>query len=322
MSQFAGFKKVENYVRRKDRIANWRKKVSPEEVEQHNVLEEMNRQMQDEWVQVERIVTSRPLNNVAYGFGGKDYTANEEFLVKWKYLPYSECTWEFPKVVESLQHGIDEINNFRHRETKQGYLIPRQITRYSYKPLPQQPEWLVGGELRDYQLQGINWLHAAWCNNTNTILADEMGLGKTIQTISFLSLLYHEGKIPGPYLVIVPLSTITDWQKEFKKWAPQLYVVSYVGDTRSRRIIREYEMFYKTQSGMRLKMNVVLTTYEMIIRDAEHLARLAYSFMAIDEAHRLKNDKSKLYEILSKFNAHGKLLITGTPMQNTLKVSS
>ena len=75
--------------------------------------------------------------------------------------------------------------------------------------MPTQPDYIVGGKLRDYQLDGLNWLALAWAQGNNTILADEMGLGKTCQTISFLSYLYHTKDICGPFLVLVPLSTMT-----------------------------------------------------------------------------------------------------------------
>ena len=88
--------------------------------------------------------------------------------------------------------------------------------------------------LRDYQLDGLNWLVHSWCKENSVILADEMGLGKTIQTICFLSYLFETHNLYGPYLLVVPLSTMTAWQKEFAQWAPQINVVTYLGDISSR----------------------------------------------------------------------------------------
>ena len=84
----------------------------------------------------------------------------------------------------------------------------------------------------------MNWLRYSWANRIDTILADEMGLGKTIQTITFLYSLYKEGHSKGPFLVSAPLSTIINWEREFEFWAPDLYVVTYVGDKDSRAVIR------------------------------------------------------------------------------------
>lgn len=99
-----------------------------------------------------------------------------------------------------------------------------------------QPDYLVGGTLRDYQLGGLNWLVYSWSKNINCILADEMGLGKTVQCVSFLSYLAESLQVFGPFLVVVPLSTVPNWIREFRKWAPNMNVVVYVGDTDSREV--------------------------------------------------------------------------------------
>ena len=109
-----------------------------------------------------------------------------------------------------------------------------------------------------------------------------MGLGKTIQSISFLSHLYHAQALYGPFLLVVPLSTMAAWQKEFDMWAPEINVVVYLGDVNSRNIvsvlelcilfvihglqqIKEYELIHENK---RLKFNALLTTYEILLKDA------------------------------------------------------
>ncbi|VDN30788.1 unnamed protein product, partial [Gongylonema pulchrum] len=171
--------------------------------------------------------------------------------------------------------------------------------------------------LRDYQLEGVNWLLHAWTKGNSCILADEMGLGKTIQCIGFLSVLYHKYELYGPFLVVVPLSTVASWQHEFELWAPDLNVVIYIGDVTSRDLIRQYEMF--VQSTKRLKVNVVLTTYEILLKDKSFLGSFEWVALAVDEAHRLKNHESLLYRSLFEFTTSHRLLITGTPLQNSLK---
>ncbi|PKU42821.1 chromodomain-helicase-dna-binding protein 2 [Limosa lapponica baueri] len=101
--------------------------------------------------------------------------------------------------------------------------------------------------------------------NNSVILADEMGLGKTIQTISFLSYLFHQHQLYGPFLVVVPLSTLTSWQREFEVWAPEINVVVYIGDLMSRNMIREYEWIHS--QSKRLKFNALITTYEILLKD-------------------------------------------------------
>ena len=84
---------------------------------------------------------------------------------------------------------------------------------------------------------GIEYVLVFLYRENSVILADEMGLGKTIQSISFVSHLYHSQALYGPFLLVVPLSTMASWQKEFNIWAPEINVVVYLGDVNSRNIV-------------------------------------------------------------------------------------
>uniref|UniRef100_A0A3Q2Z5M9 Helicase ATP-binding domain-containing protein n=1 Tax=Hippocampus comes TaxID=109280 RepID=A0A3Q2Z5M9_HIPCM len=157
--------------------------------------------------------------------------------------------------------------------------------------------------LHPYQLEGLNWLRFSWAQGTDTILADEMGLGKTVQTAVFLYSLYKE----GPFLVSAPLSTIINWEREFEMWAPDMYVVTYVGDKDSRA---------KDSS---IKFHVLLTSYELITIDMAILGSIDWACLVVDEAHRLKNNQSKFFRVLNNYPLQHKLLLTGTPLQNNLE---
>ena len=145
---------------------------------------------------------------------------------------------------------------------------------------------------------------------------------QTIQCIAFLSHLFHERHCTGPFLVVVPLSTITAWQREFTKWASDINVVVYVGTKQSREIIRSYEWFATPSKGRahksRYRFHVVLTTFDFLMRDKAWLGGVQWAHMMIDEAHRLKDHHSQMYKILHSFQTDHRLLITGTPLQNSM----
>ncbi|KAL1500939.1 hypothetical protein ABEB36_006354 [Hypothenemus hampei] len=185
------------------------------------------------------------------------------------------------------------------------------IAHTVHEIVTEQSSIMINGSLKEYQIKGLEWLVSLYNNNLNGILADEMGLGKTIQTIALITYLMEKKKVNGPFLIIVPLSTLSNWVLEFEKWAPSVLVVSYKGSPVGRRQI---------QSQMRsTKFNVLLTTYEYVIKDKGVLAKLQWKYMIIDEGHRMKNHHCKLTQVLNThYLAPHRLLLTGTPLQNKL----
>jgi ATP-dependent helicase STH1/SNF2 len=174
-----------------------------------------------------------------------------------------------------------------------------------------QPSILVGGTLKEYQLKGLQWMISLYNNNLNGILADEMGLGKTIQTISLITYLIEEKKQNGPFLVIVPLSTLTNWTIEFEKWAPSVTKIVYNGNPNARKSQQQQIRYGAFQ--------VLLTTYEYIIKDRPVLSKIKWIHMIIDEGHRMKNASSKLSATLTQYySTRYRLILTGTPLQNNL----
>ena len=174
-----------------------------------------------------------------------------------------------------------------------------------------QANMLVGGSLKEYQIKGLQWMISLYNNSLNGILADEMGLGKTIQTISLITYLIEKKHQNGPYLVIVPLSTLTNWNLEFDKWAPSVAKVVYKGPPNARKLQQE-----KIRQG---RFQVLLTTYEYIIKDRPLLSKIKWFHMIIDEGHRMKNANSKLSATIQQYySTRYRLILTGTPLQNNL----
>ncbi|CAK7353888.1 unnamed protein product [Dovyalis caffra] len=255
-----------------------------------------------EWTTVDRILACR---------GDED---EKEYLVKYKELSYDECYWEFESDVSAFQPEIERFNKIQsrsHKPSKQKSSL-RDATdskkkSKEFQHYDQSPEFLSGGSLHPYQLEGLNFLRFSWSKQTHVILADEMGLGKTIQSIAFLASLFEEGI--STHLVVAPLSTLRNWEREFATWAPQMNVVMYVGSSQARAVIREYEFYYpknhkkikKKKSGQvvaeskqdRIKFDVLLTSYEMINLDSASLKpikwdpRLALAQNNLDELFML-----------------------------------
>ncbi|XP_014378456.1 chromodomain-helicase-DNA-binding protein 1-like isoform X2 [Alligator sinensis] len=171
---------------------------------------------------------------------------------------------------------------------------------------------LAGIQLHSYQVDGVNWLVRCYKDQHGCILGDEMGLGKTCQTISLLVYLAGNFINKGPFLILCPLSVLSNWKEELKRFAPGLSFVTYVGDKEERA---ELQRDLKAPSHCQ----VLLTTYEICLKDATFLKCFNWAALVVDEAHRLKNQNSLLHKTLSEFSVSFSLLLTGTPIQNSLQ---
>ncbi|KAJ4868441.1 putative ATP-dependent DNA helicase CHR12 [Raphanus sativus] len=177
----------------------------------------------------------------------------------------------------------------------------------------EQPSLLKGGELRSYQIEGLQWMVSLFNNNLNGILADEMGLGKTIQTISLIAYLLENKNVPGPYLIVAPKAVLPNWVNEFDKWVPSIAAFLYDGRLEERKAIRE-------KIAGEGKFNVLITHYDLIMRDKAFLKKIDWHYMIVDEGHRLKNHESALAKtLLTGYRIKRRLLLTGTPIQNSLQ---
>jgi chromodomain-helicase-DNA-binding protein 1 len=312
LTSLRGAKKVKNYymniIRHEIDMAE-DPSVSLEDKEQYILDRERQADALAEYTQVERVIARRM---------GDDGT---EYMVKWRGLLYDSCTWETAPVVSSLsQHEIDRYLDRANRITSLDKTEANFKTRSRYKAFHTQPEYIKGGQLREFQIKGVNFLAMNWCKGNNVILADEMGLGKTVQTVSFISWLHHDRGQEGPHIVVVPLSTMPAWADTLDKWAPDLNYVIYTGNETARTIIRDQELFVDG-NPRKCKFNVLLTTYDYMTMKGSwspQLQQVKWQFLAVDEAHRLKNAESSLFARLMELGAPTRLLITGTPVQNNL----
>ncbi|KAK2155795.1 hypothetical protein LSH36_231g03027 [Paralvinella palmiformis] len=181
----------------------------------------------------------------------------------------------------------------------------------------QQPHLLVGGVLRNYQIEGFNWLKSLYENGVNGILADEMGLGKTIQCISLVAYLIEQG-ISGPFFICGPLSTVPNWVSEFKRFTPKIPVILYHGSKEERQLLRsKFNQYHPVFDDVRVRP-VVITSYGIAMNDRPYIMAYEWKLLIVDEGHRIKNFRCKLITELKMYQSSHRLLLTGTPLQNDL----
>ncbi|QIW97925.1 hypothetical protein AMS68_003443 [Peltaster fructicola] len=188
----------------------------------------------------------------------------------------------------------------------------------SGKQLVPQPA-LLRGTLRSYQHAGLDWLASLYRNETNGILADEMGLGKTIQTISLFAHLAEQHNVWDPHLVIVPTSVLLNWVTEFQKFLPGFRVLGYYGSTEERHAkrrgwVNDPHHEIRDKRGY----NVIVTSYAIALKDINAIRNVQWHYMVLDEAHNIRNFNSQRFQNLIKLKTRARVLLTGTPLQNSL----
>jgi ATP-dependent DNA helicase len=171
-----------------------------------------------------------------------------------------------PTVQEALEQAADEF------EAKPSALGEQHLVA------TQQPALVTGGQMREYQLEGLEWLKSLWMNGLCGILADEMGLGKTIQAISLIAF-FKEKNISGPFLIAAPLSTVSNWVDEFARWTPDIETVLYHGTKDERSEIRRKRM--KMQDQRDMDFPVVCTSYEICMNDRKFLANYQWRYIIV-----------------------------------------
>eukprot|EP00941_MAST-03F_sp_MAST-3F-sp1_P004239 g4239.t1 len=244
-------------------------------------------------------------------------------------LAAEEATGRSKKDIEEEQRGLEEEANMPIEELMKRYgggahndisssdndgdsviscaSVPK-VSDYSV-PVP----FLLSRkfQLRNYQRSGVDWLVSMHDRRLNGILADEMGLGKTIQTITLLAHLASSRAAWGPHLIIVPTSVIVNWEMEIKRWCPAFKVITYYGSVKERAMKRKG--WSKANS-----FHICVTSYQLVVQDANTFRRKRWYYMILDEAQNIKNFQSQRWQTLLHFNTKRRLLLTGTPLQNSL----
>ncbi|KAA3480994.1 chromatin structure-remodeling complex protein SYD-like isoform X2 [Gossypium australe] len=203
------------------------------------------------------------------------------------------------------------VVHFHYMESNEKYYLMAHSIKEN---ISEQPRFLKGGKLREYQMNGLRWLVSLYNNHLNGILADEMGLGKTVQVISLICYLMETKNDRGPFLVVVPSSVLPGWESEISFWAPEIHKIVYAGPPEERRRLFKERIVHQ-------KFNILLTTYEYLMNkhDRPKLSKIHWHYIIIDEGHRIKNASCKLNADLKHYQSSHRLLLTGTPLQNNLE---
>ncbi|PRP86333.1 chromodomain helicase DNA binding protein [Planoprotostelium fungivorum] len=296
-------------------FTNWKSRIQKYDTENNNEIDDEADErfaFNTDYLEIDRILLMK--NN------------GKKILVKWKSLSYDDSTWESRselalkvKNFEVKMDHYDKINSKGARQRSQ---------ESNDRPSPEEydkddiviPDFRNNNQLKEYQEEGFNWLVHCWFTQRNTILADEMGLGKTIQAISILQYLFEERRVPGPFLVVAPMSTIEQWKRETEEWTNMNPVVFH-GTADARNLIYDYEWFYEGQekASKYYKFHVLITTYEVAMMEFSRLSNVPWQYLVVDEGHRLKNNSGKLFGMLRKYRVAHKLILTGTPLQNKVQ---
>ncbi|KAK9239719.1 SNF2 family N-terminal domain-containing protein [Lipomyces kononenkoae] len=227
---------------------------------------------------------------------------------KSKHASYSIADYLSTDDLGSAKNTSEALREARTEEHKDAKPLSHPLSASA-----RQPSLVTGGVLKDYQLAGVEWLISLYENGLNGILADEMGLGKTLQTIAFLAFLREKGSF-GPFLIVAPLSTLTNWVSEIERFTPSIPALLYHGTPEERADMRDRVLFKKISE----KYPLVVTSYNIVMNDRNLLRKLQWKYIIIDEGHRIKNMNCKLIKELKSYDSANRLLLTGTPLQNNL----
>ncbi|KAI6136491.1 SNF2 family N-terminal domain-containing protein [Pisolithus sp. B1] len=259
-------------------------------------------------------------------------------FIKWEDLGYEEATWDSPPRPGEPEYFAFEraFVYFLESRTISVVKSPKEIQQlesrcpegYSSLVIDSgaQPDLGQRSELKlmEFQIEGLNWLCDNWWNRQPCILADEMGLGKTVQIATFLGRLVGEFKA-APALVVVPNSTITNWVREFSRWAPRLRVVPFHGEAKSREVVIRYELFHGSAKHRTVnpKYHVLVTTYETVTNSRDFAVVFRniprWEVLVVDEGQRLKSDTNLLFRKLNELNVMHRVIMTGTPLNNNIR---
>ncbi len=174
-------------------------------------------------------------------------------------------------------------------------------------PLPEPPGFR--GELRPYQRRGVGWLAFLEQWGLGACLADDMGLGKTVQLLAFLLHLKVQKSLQAPVLLVCPTSVLGNWEREVKRFTPDLQFLIYHGDARPRG--KQFSLAIQQK-------DLVITSYALVQRDLKEMQTVSWQGVVLDEAQNIKNAEAKQSQAIRQLETQFRIAMTGTPVENRL----
>lgn len=252
-----------------------------------------------------------PDNNEFGGINGLGYEI--DFEAEW-----NAALTSFANEIPNFEPAQNEILSDEGLKRKSEWLVPSFVvprTQQEYIPLapvfmdvttltPVELPSSLNAQLRDYQHQGVTWMQDLRKKGKSGILADDMGLGKTLQTITHLLIEKESGRLIQPALIVCPVSTLENWSREIKRFAPILTTHIHHGADRA--------------TSNQVKADILISTYHTVQKDSVVFARNEYSVVVLDEAQNVKNKTSKIFQGIKSLKSSQKIALSGTPVENDL----
>ena len=251
------------------------------------------------------------LSSKVKDFNDLDFDAEDETALK------EAAAANAQHAIQEAQDKARAFNNDQIAAFDDGELNFRHDTDVGSLSIT-QPRMLQG-QLKEYQLKGLNWLVNLYEQGINGILADEMGLGKTIQSIAVMGYLAERYDIWGPFLVIAPSSTLHNWQQEITRFVPSIKVLPYWGSAKDRKVLRKFWDRKHITYNKNSEFHVLVTSYQLVVHDAQYFQKVKWQYMILDEAQAIKSSQSSRWKVLLSFHCRNRLLLTGTPIQNNMQ---
>ena len=260
--------------------------------------------------------TKELISSIASNGGPLDAEKSALYLIKGRGLTYADCSWER---LDEISDASDEIFKFWQRESRRteqrevNTSLPPDLHKVIRSRCLSDSRVSQASQLRDYQVEGVEWLLKSRVQRQPCVLNDESGLGKSVQALAYIRML-HELRLSRPHepvLVLMSSYLLNHWQNQADRWISDLNTIVYHGREKDREIARLTEFYYKDSRDDKLcKFDVILTTFETASRELDLLRSLNLSAIIFDEAHKFRNSSSKPFLQLMRLRANHVIMLS------------